>query len=51
MFGRRRGAGRGKEPAASATGEEGIEPGGARGAGGARRGPDDESAGSAKIPG
>lgn len=51
MFGRRRGAGRGKEPAASATGEEGIEPGGARGAGGARRGPDDESAGSEKIPG
>jgi predicted PurR-regulated permease PerM len=51
MFGRRRGAGRGKEPAASATGEEGIEPGGARGAGGARRGPDDEPAGSEKIPG
>jgi predicted PurR-regulated permease PerM len=50
MFGRRRGAGRGREPAASATGEEGVEPGGARGAGGARRGPD-EPAGSAKIPG
>jgi predicted PurR-regulated permease PerM len=46
MFGRRRGAGRGTEPAASATGAAGVEPGGARGAGGARRGPDDEPAGS-----
>ncbi|WP_454051228.1 AI-2E family transporter [Cellulomonas sp. Marseille-Q8402] len=46
MFGRRRGAGRGKEPAASNAGAEGVEPGGSRGAGGARRGPDDEGAGS-----
>lgn len=46
MFGRRRGAGRGKEPAATTAGDTGIEPGGARGAGGARRGPDDEPAGS-----
>jgi predicted PurR-regulated permease PerM len=47
LFGRRRGAGRGKEPAATAAaGETGVEPGGARGAGGARRGPDDEPAGS-----
>ena len=46
MFGRRRGAGRGREPAASASGEAGVEPGGSRGAGGARRGPDGEDAGS-----
>jgi predicted PurR-regulated permease PerM len=49
VFGRRRGAGRGKEPAAGTEGGTGIEPGGARGAGGARRGPDDEGAGSSKI--
>jgi predicted PurR-regulated permease PerM len=46
MFGRRRGAGRGKEPAATAGSATGVEEGGARGAGGARRGPDDQPAGS-----
>lgn len=46
MFGRRRAGGRGKEPAAAPGDDTGVEPGGARGAGGARRGPDGEGAGS-----
>lgn len=42
VFGRRRGAGRGTEPPAPASsGAVGVEPGGSRGAGGARRGPED----------
>ncbi|MCG7286024.1 AI-2E family transporter [Cellulomonas sp. ACRRI] len=47
-FGRRRGAGRGRVRAGAGDGDPvaGLEPGGARGAGGARRGPRGTTAGS-----